>query len=179
MIETWKAIPGFEGMYEVSDQGRVRGLDRTVKVVQRLRNGKTAVTSRYYRGQMLRPGKASHGYFTVSLSGTSYCVHDLVLSAFVGPRPEGQVCRHLDGSRTNNVIGNLCWGTQVENTADTDAHGRYLRGSQRAEAKLTEDAAREIRRLRYRVSQSVLAQRFGVSPAAVQAVHDGRTWKHA
>lgn len=175
MSETWRPIPGFEGSYEVSDLGRVRSLDRTS--TQMGRWGFLVHVRR--RGQTLRPGIASHGYSTVSLSGASYCLHELVLHAFKGPRPFPEaVCRHLDGCKQHNVPANLVWGTRVENRKDADDAGASVRGEGYCTAKLTDNSAREIRRLKGIVSQSTLALHFGVSPAAVQAVHDRRTWKH-
>lgn len=55
-------------------------------------------------------------------------VNVLVLTAFVGPKPPGHVSRHLDGTRDNNVLGNLAWGTPSENAADADRHGLVPRG---------------------------------------------------
>jgi hypothetical protein len=171
-VEEWCDIPGLEGFYQVSDRGRVRSLDRHVLYVDG--------SIRFHAGRMLRPGLASNDYPTVSLRKKTHCIHDVVLAAFIGPRPHAStVARHLDGDKANNTPINLCWGTYKENSDDCDQHGRRPRGSQRALAKLTEAAAREIRRLRYRVSQEELAQRYNVSPSAIQSVHDNRTWTHA
>ena len=71
--EEWRAVVGFEGFYEVSDWGRVRGLDRRVP-----RNGHTVFT----RGVMLKPGRAANGYLTVSICGDTHLVQELVLTAF-------------------------------------------------------------------------------------------------
>jgi hypothetical protein len=58
------------------------------------------------------------GYLKVNLDGRRRRVHQLVLEAWVGPRPEGQEARHLDGVPTHNVVGNLAWGTSSENKLD-------------------------------------------------------------
>lgn len=178
MTEVWRAVPGFEGAYEVSDQGRVRSLSRVITCV--------SARGRAYqypvRGRTLRPGKASNGYLTVSLQRDgdrrSYLVQELVLLAFVGPRPKGCHICHNDGTRGNNWLTNLRYDTPAANSADADRHGTRIRGERYSTAKLTDDAVREIRRLHYKVPQSVLAERFGVSASAVQAVHDRRTWRH-
>jgi hypothetical protein len=75
-------------------------------------------------------------------------------------------------------VTNLTYGTPAENQADASRHGTRARGMRYSSAKLTDAAAREIRRLKGVVPQSELARRYNVSPAAVQAVHDGRTWTH-
>ncbi len=64
------------------------------------------------------------GHLRVRIRGSHYPVHRLMLETFVGPRPEGYICRHLDGDPTNNHLSNLCWGTPRENYDDTIRHGR-------------------------------------------------------
>src|ERR1035437_2436535 len=87
MTERWKAVPGLEGMYEVSDRGRVRSLDRIVMAPQR------------HRGRLLRGTRAANGYRKACLSvpgrGEKHLfIHRLVLLAFRGqPLPKHQ-CRH-------------------------------------------------------------------------------------
>lgn len=156
-MEIWKPIAGCAG-YEVSNLGRVRSLLKAVKI--------------------LRPGLASNGYLTVALRGQSRTLHSLVAEAFLGPRPAGMHVRHLDGKKSNYAIENLAYGTPAENRADSDRHGVSPRGSKYRSAKLNEEKARTIRSLKGKVSQAALARRYRVSPAAVQAVHDGRTWTH-
>jgi hypothetical protein len=179
VIENWKAVVGFEGQYEVSDLGRVRSLDRIVHCS--IGKGKTPdrTAPRWLRGRILRPGIASHGYPTVSISGKSHCVNVLVLTAFEGPAPEGAECCHRNGTRTNSRLDNLRWGTRRSNVQDMAIHGTKTLGTRFSSAKLTDETAREVRRLKGVHSQAELADMFGVSPAAIQAVHDGRTWKHA
>ena len=117
--ETWKPVPGYEGLYEVSDFGRVRSLDRRVRCA----HGGT----RFVRGQVLRPGTMNeYGHVSVMLGrgGGSRCVHDLVLSAFVGPRPEGFEARHLDTNGFDNRLPNLAWGTKSQNGKDVTRAGK-------------------------------------------------------
>ncbi len=100
----------------------------------------------------------------------------LICAAFAGPRPQGAVIRHLDGSRTNDTPGNLTWGTQAENIADKARHGTLLKGAQHPRAKLSEEQARTILK-ESGTPLSQLARRFGVSKAAVYFVRTRRTWK--
>lgn len=117
--EIWKSFPGYEGLYEVSDQGRVRGVERLVKT----KNGVRLVSSR-----ILRPCvRAGSGHHQVSLSvggkSTSHRVHKLVLEAFHGPRPFPEaVGRHLNGVESDNRAENLRWGTVTENNRDIRWH---------------------------------------------------------
>lgn len=114
MSEEWRAVPGYPD-YEVSDQGRVRSY----------RRGKLRV---------LALPDDSRGYKKVTLcqdhSGRRGCkVHVLVLLAFVGPRPDGAVIRHLNGVRDDNRISNLAYGTPAENTQDSLRHGTHATAS--------------------------------------------------
>ena len=127
-METWKPVLGFEGHYEVSDQGRVRSLDRTVS---HWRGG-----TRLRRGRCLKPGVAGGvgGYLHVVLmsDGKTRCnrtVHRLVLEAFVGLRPEGMQACHNDGDPHNNALSNLRWDTPASNNADKKAHGTWQGGA--------------------------------------------------
>lgn len=177
MVEVWKPVVGHEGAYEVSDQGRVRSLDRDIRLApsHQAPSGCTI----HIRGRTLRPGLSSNGYLTVAIERESVMVQHLVAAAFIGPRPEGLLVLHGDGCRTNNAATNLRYGTYAENAADAAEHGTRTRGSSYRSAKLDEWTAGVVRALKGMWSQADLAMLFQVSPAAVQAVHDGRTWTHA
>jgi hypothetical protein len=108
----WKAVPGYEGLYEVSDTGLVKSL-----------------SDRFGRERILKAAPATGGYLQVTLTRhgvrASCRVHVLIASAFIGPRPDGQEVRHLDGNRRNNDLRNLRYGTQSRNTLDSVAHGTH------------------------------------------------------
>jgi hypothetical protein len=55
-------------------------------------------------------------------------VHVLVAAAFLGPCPDGQEVRHLDGDKLNNCLDNLIYGTRSENNLDTVRHGHHKKG---------------------------------------------------
>jgi hypothetical protein len=112
--EQWRAVPGYEGLYEVSDQGRVRSLDRLKP------NGNT------HKGRVLKPWYWC-GYAQIGLTkrgrSAKFGVHRLVMMTFVGPKPSGLVTRHLNGVCTDNRLVNLKYGTYSENAYDRTAHG--------------------------------------------------------
>lgn len=114
MSERWKPVVGYEGLYEVSDAGRVR----SPECVRVDRNGR----SRRYSSRILVGGMSSSGYQLVCLTkGSAHDsrrVHVLVLEAFVGCRPLGRVACHYDGDKWNNNLSNLRWGTHSENMRD-------------------------------------------------------------
>jgi hypothetical protein len=113
--EEWRPIPGYEGRYDVSNQGRIRSWAWHKK------RGTSRLKSTWPDDQ---------GYLRVGLwdgeRGVNAKVHAQVALAFLGPRPEGQVIRHLDGIRTNNTPENLRYGTPAENTADMFVHGNHV-----------------------------------------------------
>jgi hypothetical protein len=121
-MEQWRAVVGFEDLYEVSDEGRVRSLDRLVRC------GKKG-GMRLVPGQMMKFFQHTYGYPMAQLSGRAgdkrHLVHHLVLEAFVGPCPEGQEGLHWDDDPTNNTLTNLRWGTRSENKYDSVRNGGH------------------------------------------------------
>lgn len=118
--ETWRPVTGYEGLYEVSDHGRVRSVDRTVTFA----NGWT----RDYSSQIISPSKRV--YWRVTLRDETgrrrtWKLHTLVLAAFVGPRPEGSEGRHLDDNKDDNRLSNLAYGTRSQNRADSVRNGTH------------------------------------------------------
>ena len=114
MKESWQPVPGYTGLYEVSDQGRVRSLDRSfVRKVA----GKSPGVVRL-KGRVLKSAVASNGYETVSLwsknKGRSHCMHVLVAQAFIGDTA-GRDVNHIDGDKLNNVRSNLEICTRSQN----------------------------------------------------------------
>lgn len=165
--ERWLPVVGYEGRYEVSDLGRVRSTPR-----------------RRTRGGLLTPAlREGYPFVVLYLNGTrhAHSVHHLVLEAFVGPRPEGQVARHGSPDRQDNRLANLCWGTYKENEADKLRDGtafRLPRGTAHWRSELTEEIVRAMRQ-RYAaggVLQRELAEEYGVTPGAVHDVIRGRRW---
>jgi len=117
--ERWKQIVNYEGFYEVSDMGRVRGVDRTVKSKGR---GK-----RFHPGKVLTPKMASSGYPLLSLYAngkkTSRNVHRLVIDTFNPDKVGGLECNHINGNKTDNRLQNLEWVTRSENKLHAFATG--------------------------------------------------------
>jgi|DEB19_MinimDraft_3_1074340.scaffolds.fasta_scaffold20767_2 hypothetical protein len=121
VYEIWRWVPNYEGAYEVSNTGRVRSVDRTIHCYNWRAKKKMDM---HVKGRLLRPGKGSHGYFTVSLGRhNTKTVHSLVADAFLGPKPENCEVLHNDGSRDNNHVSNLRYGTRSENNLDAVKHG--------------------------------------------------------
>ena len=157
IIEQWKPVPGYEGLYEVSDQGKVKSL----------RSGK-----------LMKLSVANTGYMQLQLSDKhrrSVChVHRLVLEAFVGPAPIGMEGCHANGIRTDNRLSNLRWDTRKGNMADARKHGRTNRGERSPSAKLTREQVLAIRAAIG--TQREIASRFGISREQARDIRSGKRW---
>lgn len=104
-------------------------------------------------------------------------VHHAVLLAYVGPRPDGQECRHLDGNPRHNHAANLAWGTRLENMRDKDRHGTEPHGEMKPNHRITAEQARAIR-TDTRASR-VVGQDYGISHTAVLRIRRGERWRRA
>lgn len=169
--EIWKPIVGYDGLYEVSNRGRVKAVHS--------RNGITS-------GKILKAFPSPNGYLQVTLYDASghrkplrCSVHCLVLEAFVGPRPERYQCRHLDGVRNNNILENLAWGTVSENHEDSKRHGTFVNGERNGHSKLTQKEVLEIRFLRDNgIACETIGGMYGVDWSNVWLIGNRKSWKH-
>ena len=112
-------ITGWPG-YEVSDEGRIRSVDRIV-----LRSNGTRQT---FKGRVLKQTwdtEGDLGHLTVTVYRKRRKVHQIVLTAFVGVAPDGMEGCHNDGDPANNRLGNLRWDTHRNNSLDRIRHGRH------------------------------------------------------
>lgn len=128
VVERWLPVVGYEGLYEVSDLGRVRGINRTVF----RRNGKPV----RLRGMLLAQRPNVHGRLIVSFhrdyARWTEAIHRLVLTAFVGVCPEGMEGCHNNGNCADNRLTNLRWDTHLNNLLDKVRHGTdYHRNKKR------------------------------------------------
>ncbi len=163
--ETWKPVVGWEGIYEVSDLGRVRSLKRQPPKIM--------------TGQPHENGYVRYTLTGSGLKTTTRKAHRLVLEAFVGPRPDGMMCRHLDGDPSNNRLDNLRWGTPRENEADKVAHGTAPIGENHPRSRLTAGLVREIRDLHQtgRTAKQIGIQ-MAVTESYVRDIISKRRWVH-
>lgn len=125
-MEHWKSINQYEGLYEVSNLGNVRSLDRTILNKKR--------EPQYYPGKMLKPDVTSMSntsYHRVTLSRDHktrrYSVHRLVAEHFI-PNPENKEhVNHINNDGTCNEVQNLEWCTHSENMLHAQTQGRLFR----------------------------------------------------
>lgn len=172
-MESWKPIP-FAPDYDVSDHGRVRSWKQW--------GGRAS--GRRSTPFLKRQRKDRNGYLRVTLmigeKLETHRVARLVALAFVGEPPTGmRLVRHLDGSPTNNVPGNLAWGDDAGNAADKVRHGRSMQGERHANAKISNEESGEVVRMcSIGIAHKVIAARFGISKSLVSMIHNGKVRNH-
>lgn len=119
--EEWRPVVGYEGLYEVSSFGRVKSLPRLVRKGDSHRRVPERIVG--------SPNLPRSGYPKVGLwlngKRIERAVHQLVLTAFRGVCPDGQVACHNDGNPANNRLENLRWDTQSNNLRDEVIHGTH------------------------------------------------------
>lgn len=171
IIEEWRPVVGYEGWYEVSDQGRVRSVERVVP------NGKGG-TKRMKSKMMTCTGRKSQRYLFVTLCKNNKAkrclVHRLVLEAFIGPCPKGMETLHGNGGQYDNSLSNLCWGTKEENARDKWLQGSMPHGENHSRSKLTADQVRSIRNDER--SYENIAKFYGVSKSCISLIKGNRNW---
>ncbi len=167
----WRDIPGFEGYYQVSDDGDVRSVKRTIY------NSKGYFATR--ESHVLCPNQNKCGYLKVILcvenKHYTRMVHQLVAMAFLGHTLNGHklTINHKDGNKHNNCIANLEIVSMTTNRRHAIMLGLWnQRGTQSVRAKLTSDDLAEIR-ARYAkggVTHKELAEMFNVSKKTIGKV---------
>jgi hypothetical protein len=171
-MEQWRAIPGWEGFYEVSDMGRVRSLDRIVRCGNghKLSKGRikaTPLVKGYRRVALHRENEDKQEY-----------VHRFVLMAFRGmPEPGMEAC-HNNGNRLDNTLANLRWDTLASNKRDMVTHGNSTKGERNPSAKLNRNAVQALRRDREALGLTYreLAEKYGISASVANEICLGRLW---
>jgi len=171
-VEEWRPVRRFEGVYEISNWGRLR----------------RPVTVRgHHAGDFVRGSLRSDGYINVALAWRvlrrQVLLHQIVAEAFLGPRPAPNMQvnhRHKDGNRAR------CWSTNLEylssgaNNADQRRHrpSRYATGAAHPKTKLKADHIPKIRRMIQAGERlQAIADLFGVGYGTIHAVKFGRTHK--
>ena len=122
MQEIWKDIPGYEGLYQVSNQGRVKAIEHIDRAGKKRKE------------KYLKPSKSIDGYYRVALSKEGIRHTKLVArieyEAFYGPIPEGMQVNHINEIKTDNRLENLNlmtakennnWGTRIERASKTNS----------------------------------------------------------
>lgn len=163
MVE-WRDVVGYEGLYEVSDDGSVRSLDRVIIYEG---DNRRVAGARKYKGKVRRAGLDRYGYPKLTLTSDSvlknFTVHRLVAEAFI-PNPDNlPTVNHIDEDKTNNNVSNLEWMTVQDNT--------------RHSAKLSVAIVQSIMfDFYYGLTNVEIAERLNIPHKNISGVRNGRTW---
>lgn len=170
MKEEWEPAKNYEGLYEISNNGRVKRLERFLTcsrgIIYHLKE----------RILSSKPNKNS-GYVTVNLSKngvkTNHSVHRLVAELFVDNPHNNNVVNHVDEDRANNRAQNLEWVTHSENLAH---NGAFLKGREKIKRRVYQYTLDGELVRTYNYAKEVLE--YGFRPNAVTQVCLGRKKTH-
>ncbi len=172
--EIWKPVVGYEGIYEVSNVGRIKSLQRIVH--------HDKCKTKYCSERIMR-FDVNYGYNIVSIRiNKKYKrvrVHRMVAEAFI-PNPEEKPCvNHINGIKTDNRVENLEWCTDKENMEHAAANQLTSKGQSHYKAKLTDEQVVSIfKRVKGGEQGAEVAREFKVSPTAINLITQRKTWKH-
>jgi hypothetical protein len=183
MIKEWKDIIGYEGLYQVSNFGNVKSLDRVVN--------KPNGVSYIRKGKICKQSKSNLGYmiigFTVNNIKVNKYVHRLVAEAFIlNPDNKPQV-NHIDCDKENNHANNLEWCTNSENHIHAAKNGLNklhlhrvaYSGEKNGRALLSEEQVLEIKQkyIPYKYSAKKLSKEYKVSESCITHILNNTSWK--
>lgn len=172
--EIWVPILGYEGLYEVSNYGRVRSLDRLL-----VRGNKTYKA----KGVLLAVSLCGHGYAKVNLwkdkQQKTAKNHILVARHFIGECPDGMEVCHCDGDRSNPMLHNLRYDTRSGNFADKKIHGTDGTGERHSQASISNETAYEIMVLLLRGHKiKDIANMHQIGSNIVSSINTDKNWSH-
>lgn len=173
VTEIWKQALSWEGLYEVSNKGRVRSVSRVVKSKG---NGLKTIPVTIRKPQINR-----YGYHVVGLNGKEKYVlksiHRMVIEAFIGPIGVNLHVNHLDGNKTNNNLCNLEVCTQSENHLHRCRTLGIGRGENHGNSKLNEKQVLEIKELfKTNLTMVDIAKIYHVDRTTIGYIRSGKLW---
>ena len=161
--EEWRDVEGYEGLYQVSNFGRVKSFSRIAPWIMKLQIDKYG----YSRVCLQRKGKVK-----------LWTVHRLVAETFI-PNPENKpYINHINGVKTDNRVENLEWCTQKENVQHAIKTGLKRCGVDSVKAKLTEEQVVYIRENPSNLTCAELARKFNTHLSNVSLIQQGKTFKN-
>lgn len=161
--EEWRDIEGFEGIYQISNYGRVKSFQKgTVKI--------------------LKPTLHTGGYLTLNLGRhKKFKIHRLVAKHFIPNVLNLPEIDHINGNKMDNYFKNLEWVTLRENKRRAFNNFLYPSGEKCSKAKLTNEQARWIRKnyvpFDPEYGESALARKFGVDRGVIKGIVTGKTYR--
>lgn len=179
--EVYLPIPGFIGLYEVSNLGNVRGVDRRIVHRNNRWGGQHTATR---KGVVLSKKLDKYGYHNVNLSKgykrNFLKVHRLVAEVFIANPDNLPQVNHIDGNKINNIASNLEWVTAKQNIKHSIDYGlrKNAEGESLPQTRLKRDEVVDIKcMLAEKKSQASIAKLYGVNKNTIWHISKGNTWK--
>ncbi len=174
-MEIWKDIEGYKGIYQISNLGMVKSLDRVIHCPTYLSRVNEII---------MKQGWSWGGYRSVNLLDglirKKHLIHRLVGIAFVENKHDKKQVNHIDGNKENNNSSNLEWCTHSENIQH--AYNNKLipcrKGENHPNAKLTNNDVLSIRKLKGLFKVVEIAEKYKVKRTVISKILNRRTWKH-
>lgn len=165
--EIFKAIIGYEGLYEISNLGRVKSLEK--------------FGIRICHEKIMSLTKNKHGYYHVALCKNgkkqTFLVSRLVAIHFIPNKKKLPCVNHIDNNRINNIFTNLEWVTHKGNSEHAVKQGRHYHGERVNTNKLKKEDVLKIIEISNDFSQGQLAKKYGVTQNLISKILLGQTWK--
>lgn len=170
-IEIWKDIPEFEGLYQISNYGKVKSLDR---YIEDSFNGK-----RFRKGKYLSPGNNGTGYLFINLWKNNkqhrFYIHRLVCLLFKEDYDIKLDINHKDGIKKNNHHSNLECVTPSENMYHSYNNNLHKSGENHVNSKLlNSDIETIIEMLSNNIPQNIIANKFNVSQQLISNINTNK-----
>lgn len=171
MIEEWKPISGYEGIFSVSSLGRIRNecVKRGNQYVGKIRIGK----------------KHKDNYLSIRMCHNYkvniFRIHNLVAKAFIGERPENYVVNHKDGDKANNKLENLEYLSRSQNAYHAVKMNRWpdCRGSKHYASRFKDEDIKNIRDLYKKgEKQKSIAIKFNTNQCYISQIVNNKRWSH-
>jgi hypothetical protein len=161
MTEEWRAVVGYEGLYEVSDLSRIRGITR---------------------GKIKKFHVHKRGYAQTNLCKNGIVktirIHRIVAEAFIEKVEGKNHINHIDNVRSNNKVSNLEWCTSKENAEHRDRQKRGTIGERNGNTNLTNKLVDDIRKSYPKISGYRLAKNYNVSHTTIYNILNNKSWNN-
>jgi hypothetical protein len=177
MIEIWKDIPGYEGIYQASSLGRIKSLKRIAELRYKYK--------RTIRERILKLVPDNFGYYKVSLHKDKKIktikVHKLVALTFIKNEENKREVNHIDGNKKNNKPDNLEWCSRSENMKHAFKNGLHnqLKGERHGKSKLKKkDVINIKKKIKAGLLLKEIANEYNVTKATISSIKRRKSWRH-
>lgn len=177
--EIWKDIINYEGIYQISNQGRVRSLNR----IAFLRQDRYADARKvHFKGKILKNYNDGTGRRMVGLCHYGltkfFAVHRLVATHFIDNPNNYPVVNHKNNNHLDNRASNLEWCTTAYNVQHMYNSNRRIKSKLKPNKLTTSDIVKIKKLLKTNITNISIARLFKVHPTTITHIKTGRNWKH-